>query len=445
MRSQKKIAVIGAGIAGLSAGYELKKAGFDVTVFESSPVAGGRIQTIKKDGLIFDSGADFFIDRYELLHSYASELGVEWELIERNSKHRIMRGGKPYYINLSGPFDLLFNFKLISLRARLRFLLWGLRLKLIRSPLNFFHLSEVDPELQKISAAKYLREQISPEVADYVADPFTGIMQFHRVDEISAAALFSLMRMMTENGGFNMTYTEGGIDIIPLALAKALSVKTNAEIVSVSSGESGVRVERNSGAEFFDIAIIATTGNITKKILKDIPTSAAPMFDNLSYAETMTVALNIPANLFPNGTHLTYVPFVENSVVSGYDNQIRKSAKLEKDGRSVLNVYLHEDAAKDLRTKTEQEIFAIVLGELEKVCPEAKNRRGEIRPLDFKYWPEAMPKFRHDYLPHVVKFEKEGQGKNNIYLAGDYLNSPWTEGAGRCGKRIAQMIINKNP
>lgn len=38
---QRKIAVIGAGISGVSAAAHIKKEGFQVTVFERAPVAGG--------------------------------------------------------------------------------------------------------------------------------------------------------------------------------------------------------------------------------------------------------------------------------------------------------------------------------------------------------------------------------------------------------------------
>lgn len=44
----KSIAVVGAGLAGLSAAYELRKRGYTVTVFEASERPGGRTLTIEK-------------------------------------------------------------------------------------------------------------------------------------------------------------------------------------------------------------------------------------------------------------------------------------------------------------------------------------------------------------------------------------------------------------
>src|SRR5436190_14815891 len=46
----KSVAVIGAGLAGLSAAYELRKRGYSVTVFEASERPGGR--TITLNGLV---------------------------------------------------------------------------------------------------------------------------------------------------------------------------------------------------------------------------------------------------------------------------------------------------------------------------------------------------------------------------------------------------------
>lgn len=53
------IAIIGAGCGGLAAAHVLRDAGHDVTVFEQSAVVGGRAVTGKRDGFIYDYGAQY--------------------------------------------------------------------------------------------------------------------------------------------------------------------------------------------------------------------------------------------------------------------------------------------------------------------------------------------------------------------------------------------------
>ncbi len=52
----KKIIVIGAGVAGLSAAVRLQKLGYEVTVYEKDSQPGGKMNQIKKDGFTFDLG-----------------------------------------------------------------------------------------------------------------------------------------------------------------------------------------------------------------------------------------------------------------------------------------------------------------------------------------------------------------------------------------------------
>lgn len=59
-----KIAIIGAGLAGLSAAKILNDASIEVTVFESKDTVGGRVQSKKRDGFIFDKGFQVFNPAY---------------------------------------------------------------------------------------------------------------------------------------------------------------------------------------------------------------------------------------------------------------------------------------------------------------------------------------------------------------------------------------------
>lgn len=77
------IAIIGAGIAGLSAATRLDAAGLAVTVFDKSRGVGGRMATRRVDGLEFDHGAQYFTARGEnlsrLVDSWQRKgLAAEW-------------------------------------------------------------------------------------------------------------------------------------------------------------------------------------------------------------------------------------------------------------------------------------------------------------------------------------------------------------------------------
>ncbi len=76
----KKVVIGGAGISGLCCGYELMKAGFDVTILEASERYGGHVYTARdglSDNLYADLGADHILKPgYERLLAYAEEFRI---------------------------------------------------------------------------------------------------------------------------------------------------------------------------------------------------------------------------------------------------------------------------------------------------------------------------------------------------------------------------------
>lgn len=61
-----RVAVFGAGLSGLACGIELKRKGFDVTIYDASDRAGGRVKTDRLDGFLLDHGFQVFLPSYEL-------------------------------------------------------------------------------------------------------------------------------------------------------------------------------------------------------------------------------------------------------------------------------------------------------------------------------------------------------------------------------------------
>jgi len=92
-----KIAVVGAGVAGLSAAYLLKKAGYsNVTVFEKEDRLGGKCRTVKLDGRTYELGAVAHIRGFEPVESFIREF--ETELVPGITSPVLFdpQRGKPY-------------------------------------------------------------------------------------------------------------------------------------------------------------------------------------------------------------------------------------------------------------------------------------------------------------------------------------------------------------
>ena len=88
-----KVLIIGAGPAGLCAGYELKRVGFDVSLFESSQRVGGRVKTIREPfshNLHGEGGAMRLPSSHTLVRTYLSHFGQTDQLEDFDQANKLI-------------------------------------------------------------------------------------------------------------------------------------------------------------------------------------------------------------------------------------------------------------------------------------------------------------------------------------------------------------------
>lgn len=97
----KRAVVLGAGLAGLAAAWNLMQRGYDVRVFEAQDIPGGRVKTIRKpfrNGGYAEAGAVRIFDNHRWTMKYIKLMGLESKLVayEDDGKHLWYLQGKRF-------------------------------------------------------------------------------------------------------------------------------------------------------------------------------------------------------------------------------------------------------------------------------------------------------------------------------------------------------------
>lgn len=95
----KKVIVIGAGFAGISAATNLAHEGFEVTILEKHDIAGGRARVFEAQGFTYDMGPSWYW-MPDVFESYFGKFGKKpsdyYELVRLNPSYRVVFGADDY-------------------------------------------------------------------------------------------------------------------------------------------------------------------------------------------------------------------------------------------------------------------------------------------------------------------------------------------------------------
>ncbi|HPR34520.1 MAG TPA: NAD(P)/FAD-dependent oxidoreductase [Anaerolineaceae bacterium] len=76
-----KVVIVGAGMAGLTAGAYLMRENYDVLILDKNEKCGGLLQTFQSGGFYFDSGPRAFVNS-GIMKPIFKDLGIGWEFLE---------------------------------------------------------------------------------------------------------------------------------------------------------------------------------------------------------------------------------------------------------------------------------------------------------------------------------------------------------------------------
>ncbi len=405
MDSNKTIYIIGAGISGLIAAYELEQAGYSPVVLEKADAVGGRVRTVEKNGYHLDLGFQVLLSAYPLANKYLDFDALRLRRLESGSQ--IYVDGKRFLIG-----DALRNIRLLaptlladigSLTDKVKVLALSRRLK--KKSLGAIFDS---PET---STLEYLRSQgFSEKIIDRFFRPFfSGI--FLEPELRTSSRMFEFVYKMFGEG--YATIPEQGIGAISKQLKKKLKT-TQFQFGQEVKQVTNERITLGNGQELIHNGVIITAN--ASALVSNMNDQA------IQWKSCTCLYFEVERTNIPEGT----IALVADKGKLSNNLYAYKDAS----GKQLLSVTTLKHAG-----KTNEELTQAIEAEVKEYCG-----IQQIKHIANFRISEALPDLTH---LKMTTSPSESQLTDHIFLAGDVLFNGSLNAAMESGRLAALGLLEK--
>jgi monoamine oxidase len=408
------VIVIGAGMAGLKAAYDLQNKGLSVIILEARDRIGGRIHTTTE----FDS--EFAIDLgAELVHTTTTPT---WELINSQNLKTIRLVNdedKDESIDLT---DFRYFFK-------------ALESKQIPSP---------KPTEDILSYLK--RIEAEPELIQEIEEGF--VVDTETLDKVSAFAVLNRFDQMVKDGemvGEKDFKIFGGYNQIYKVLAEKLQIELSKPVTMVNWENNEIEVHTTDGNVYKSHKIVLTIPvAVLKKqniqFVPQLPEDKTKAIESFGVCDIVKIFLKFDEKIFTPDVNILNV--FEDEIPVWWKATITADENYKDE---VLVGWVSADKARKLYTLSQDEIINLATKDLEK-----KLNKTNLKPIKslVQIWKdEEFSSGAYSYIPAQASpdiIEDLAKPINNkIFWAGEATdpNNATVNGAYYSGKRAANEIL----
>lgn len=300
MNQPRRVAVIGAGIGGMAAAYDLVRAGNQVTVYESSEAVGGLAGGFKAPS--WDWSVEKFYhhwfasDRYML--GFIAELGWSDRVIFRRPYTVV------YYQNRFYPFDSIMTALLFPGLGwgvdKLRFGLVGLFLRLT----NNWH------PFEKTTVEDWMRRWAGSRAYEMMWEPLLVGKFGPHYRQVNMAWMWARLKSRTTRLG---TF-QGGFQAFSDALADRLrelgvEIKLDTAVQGIQPVPGGrLSLALKSGPQEFDQVLVTSSPGLLARLAPDLPPDYLQGLLNLRSMGAVVMVLALRRPLSPQGYYWYNLP-----------------------------------------------------------------------------------------------------------------------------------------
>jgi protoporphyrinogen/coproporphyrinogen III oxidase len=441
--------VVGGGIAGLSAAYDLKRAGVECTVFEKNPRLGGVIETCTWEGCTMDAGPDSFLSAKPEALALIKELGLESEVIGSNDHLRTT------YIQKHG--------RLVALPDGVMMIVPSKVMPMVKSPLLSwatkirmgFELLRRPPRcaLPDRSVAEFVVDHFGQETLDYLAEPLLSGVYGGDPAELSVASILPrFVDMETKHGSLGRTVMTAKRPPTGGSLFRSLKSGMSTMVEKVACGlnvryENVDTIERNgrfrvrAGGDWMeaDHVILACPAWSSAQMLLGAEPGLAKRLNEIPYSSSLTLTLIYDAAKF-DGRRAGFgflVPKRERKHVAAATFVGTKFPFRAPDNRVILRLFLGGASDEAILGERDEKIVAIAREELRGIL----GLTTEPLFHTISRWPRSMAQYTVGHRKRMQEIKERTGAIPGLYLAGNAYEGIGIPDCVRTGRAAAEKII----
>ncbi|MCY4069621.1 MAG: protoporphyrinogen oxidase [Acidimicrobiaceae bacterium] len=420
------MAVVGAGISGMAAAYELRSAGIETLLLEARARPGGKIDSTPVDGLTVDSGPDGFVARDRAAADLCRRLGLGADLVEPAAEGaRVWLDGAlrplPRRSLLGAPWTAegLQESGLVS-AAGAEALARGLA-------------GDAEALRADATVGEVLRPRVGDEVFERIIDPLLGGINAGAADEMSLEACAApLYEAACQGGPFGQALQQvadrqrrqrdpdtgsavfqsidGGmtrlVDALVGELGESLHLTTAARSLA-PDGETW-RVVTSRGAFEAAGVILACPAWQSARLLEGLAPDAAAALADIDYSSVALATFVLASEVLrrPLDGSGFVVPRSQGLMMTACSWTSAKWRHYNQRDTAVLRVSAGRSDDRRWQDLDHDELLAILAGELAETgmisAADASAGRFEARVTA---WHDSLPQYRRGHLSRVAEIE----------------------------------------
>lgn len=447
------VVIVGGGIAGLAAAWELSSSGVSFVVLERAPRAGGVILSEEIDGFTIDGGPDALLIQKPDGIALCQEIGLGDRLVPTRPPRLayIQRGGRLHALPAASVLGIPTR---VGPFVRTPLFSWAGKM---RMGAEWFVPPRSDDSDESIGA--FMTRRFGREAVTYLAEPLLAGIHAGDVDRLSMQALFprfvaaerthgSLLRAFRRRQGGAVSVDgafkslPGGLSEMVRALVRALGepqVRTATTVTAVT-GRGPFQV-RTSDGEAIDAraVVLATPAYITSALTRGRDEELGRLSGEIAYASAATVALAFRRDAVEhplNGSGFV-VPRVEHTGILAASWLSSKWPHRAPADRVLLRTFV--GGARDPRALERSDAELVALS-LEAIGP-LLGLRGEPLFSRIYRWERANAQHEVGHLVRIAAIDRALARHPGLFVTGSGFRGVGIPDCVADGRATARQVV----